>query len=417
MIKYWIKLAALAGLALCIGNCSKQNPISTMSGDSHSIAEAGNMAPSEFETIANLKAGNGQLFFITKASNGQVYYKLGSAGNWPSGWTNTGYFASSNIVTLNCGTNSWVIFRATNNNLITLSNLNNSGSLSYIDYFSKHPTYVSWTTNGQLAAAPFTHPKGIVPMIFGRQSNNTLYCSLPPGLVSAPKQLSTTAVGNNIAANTLTSPYGTTGLIEAFTTDNSGNLLALTQTSFYSSSNPYGGWQSSYTNLGNLAGSAIYNNVAIGKDAAGYLEAFTISANDGFIYHLYQTSSTAWTPWSQINNPTKIGFNKVSVGTNADGRLELFFIAFDYTYYDDWCMFHQWQSAPNSPWSLPTILTGTNGLGIMMIEGQPWCEGSSGGATPEEYVFTTKTMYPTDSVSYINQLPTMNGWNSWATFY
>lgn len=416
MIKHWVKLAALAGIALCIGNCSKESPISVQSGGSHSIGEAGNMAPSEFEAITNLKTG--QLFFITKASNGQVYYKTGLSGSW-SGYTNTGYYASSNIVALNCGNVTWVIFRATNNYLITLNNSASASKLAYVDYFSKHPTYVTWATNSQLAAAPFSHPKGIVPMIFGRMSNNTLYCSLPPGLVSSPKQLSTSKIGSNIGANTLTAPYGGTGLIDVFAVDTIpglNNLLSITQTSFYSSSSPYGGWQNYYTSHGNID-YGVFNPFTVGKDKAGYLEVFCISINDGYIHHIYQLSSSAWSAWAPVDYPTSAGFNKVALGTNADGRLELFFVAFN-AYYDDWALSHQWQLAPNSAWSAPALLTDSTGVGgILMLQGQPWCVGSSGGSNPEEYVFTTKTMYPTDSVSYINQYPLMNGWYSWKTFY
>ena len=431
MLKQCFKLAAFAGIALFAGNCSQQNPISMKSGGSHSVGEVGQMAPIELETVADLSAGSGQVFLIMKAGNGQVYYKCAAYPNFGStGWTNTGYYANSNIVALNCGSYSWVIFEGgqspsmvSDSNIITLNNFNGTTTLSYVDYFTglNGNVYVKWPTYSQLAAAPIPSSffSGFIPMIFGRGSNNTLYANFPPGVTSSPLQLSTTTVGYNIAAATLSSPYGTNGLIQVFavTPNSNYNLLTIAQTA--QNSNNYGTWQSSYTNLGgDIQGNG---NIVVGKDKAGYLEVFACNGGD-YICHNWQTGASTWSGWTQMSPACGTnGF--MSLGTNADGRLELFFASAPGWFGgggQSWIA-HQWQQAPNSAWDSAYVLTGANGSGLLLnYVSPPLCvttNATTANGNQDEYVFTIQNENANDSLWYTSQIAPNGTWNSWSKFY
>ena len=86
------------------------------------------------------------------------------------------------------------------------------------------------------------------------------------------------------------------------------------------------------------------------------LEAFLISM-DNTIWHNWQTtpgggtSRKEWSGWSMLGVPENKGIS-LAVGTNADGRLEVFLIGTAYNIY------HNWQTTPGGPWSGWSMLGG-----------------------------------------------------------
>jgi hypothetical protein len=70
-----------------------------------------------------------------------------------------------------------------------------------------------------------------------------------------------------------------------------------------------------------------------------------VKGTDNAVYHKWQTSpNNGWiADWYSLGG--EITLNP-AIGSNADGRLELFVIA-----NRDHALWHKWQTAPNNGWS------------------------------------------------------------------
>src|SRR5947209_1817840 len=110
------------------------------------------------------------------------------------------------------------------------------------------------------------------------------------------------------------------GLFEVFTFDSQGGLWNIWQTS------SKGGW-SQWASLDNPFGtrheSAVMFKVA--RNADDHLELFTIG-NDGALWHSWQLEPGGeWSLWASLVHPPNVQLvGKPILGTNADGRLEIF---------------------------------------------------------------------------------------------
>lgn len=95
-----------------------------------------------------------------------------------------------------------------------------------------------------------------------------------------------------------------------------------------------------------LPGTTLIPGVSVGNDADGRMEAFAVGTN-GEMWHVWQTCTTCG--WSNLYSMGSIGGgfnNKVpKVALNSDGRLEIFAIA------NDCQMYHAFQGAPNGGFS------------------------------------------------------------------
>ncbi len=107
---------------------------------------------------------------------------------------------------------------------------------------------------------------------------------------------------------------------------------------------PNAGW-GSWSSIGKPADTLSFPN--LGTNADGRLELFAVGAGQG-VWHTWQSApnSGSWSSWSNLGWPSasaRVG--DVAVGANADGRLELF--GSDQSG-DVW---HIWQNTPNGGWS------------------------------------------------------------------
>lgn len=450
MLKQCFKLAAFAGIALIAG-CSQQNPVSVKSGGDGSPVglstslPSGAQVPAELETITN--PINGYIFIIMKGTDGQVFYKSKKAtggGSW-SAWQNTGYYAYSNIATVACPGNAtynapggaWVIFQGGTTSgplqpkgsalMITLLNTGSNGSLSsYI--FSEMNSFFGAlypVRPGSLCA--IQDADGFPTVFYIQDYDSTVVCWI--GESPMVTGLQNNVWGSTCVVDTLSPPYGTSGYMEVFWLGPNDNLMTITQsgTSFFPGS-PGGGrgdiiafnWNTAQT-----IGTSNYGYpLKVAKNKDGHLEVFSTNTS-GFILHNWQQNATTWSGWSQLVPQIQITTLCPSVGTNADGRLELFFE--EYTGSDYGIMAHQWQTAPSTgPWSTPMPLSPTGSSNppqyfpyelVMLGTFMPQCVGTiDSNGTFEEGVFSISNWLPTDSIYYIHQTPNDAGWTNWTMF-
>lgn len=70
------------------------------------------------------------------------------------------------------------------------------------------------------------------------------------------------------------------------------------------------------------------------------------TGNDGNAWSVWVTESGSWSGWSNYPHPNNSFFNNIlTVGSNQDGRLELFAAS------SDGLMYHSWQESINGKWS------------------------------------------------------------------
>jgi hypothetical protein len=90
----------------------------------------------------------------------------------------------------------------------------------------------------------------------------------------------------------------------------------------------------------------------IGVNADGRLEAFGLNTDSGSAVQTFQTSPAGpWHEWISRGKPAGRVISQMVVGSNADGRLELFVSTNDGINEDDHDVWHVWQTAPNNGWS------------------------------------------------------------------
>ena len=121
---------------------------------------------------------------------------------------------------------------------------------------------------------------------------------------------------------------------------------------------PGTGWDA-WEDLGMPTGAPL-TGVSVGRNADGRLEVFSVSdVHD--VWHRWETTpGGAWGGWANLGTPTvALGLDRPVVGTNADGRLELFTVGRDVAQNEAW---HIWQDpAMPTGWSAWESLGGSPG--------------------------------------------------------
>jgi hypothetical protein len=134
-------------------------------------------------------------------------------------------------------------------------------------------------------------------------------------------------------AEKLVAARNTDGTIETFWLASGGAIQHVRQTA--------SGWTTSAA-LGGLA-----KKLAIGSNADGRLELFYVGTND-MLFHRVQLPTGGWSGELAFG----VAATELAVGRNADGRLEVVFTA------PDGSLQHAWQTAANGNWSAQAALGG-----------------------------------------------------------
>lgn len=133
------------------------------------------------------------------------------------------------------------------------------------------------------------------------------------------------------------------GRLELFYRDGGGVIRHIWQ-------NTAGGtWNSGGELQGVGGGTEIGGDLAVERNASGYLELFFVDGN-GVLRHMYQQAG-GWTPSSFVIDGS-LQASKVAAVTNIDGRLEVF-----YTAPGD-VISHIWQDEPGGAWNAGGALVG-----------------------------------------------------------
>ncbi len=110
---------------------------------------------------------------------------------------------------------------------------------------------------------------------------------------------------------------------------------------------PNDGW-SEWKTLGTPArDTSLTDQFTVGRNKDGRQEVFAVG-NEGSVWQVWQTAPNGgWSDWEELGEPL-VGIrrsDRITVGSNEDGRQELFVIG------RDDALFHIWQVAPNAGWS------------------------------------------------------------------
>src|SRR5258708_17384399 len=86
--------------------------------------------------------------------------------------------------------------------------------------------------------------------------------------------------------------------------------------------------------------------IAAAPNADGHLETFAFGYSNT-MWHAWQTSpGGGWSSWSSLGNPAQGSqLTKPVLTQNEDGRLEMF------TSFQEFAVWHRWQTAANNGWS------------------------------------------------------------------
>jgi len=112
---------------------------------------------------------------------------------------------------------------------------------------------------------------------------------------------------------------------------------------------------------------SVIKQISVGKNADGRIEVFGL-AEGGAVYHIWQTTPNGgWGQWSSLAGHS---IKQTVSGRNADGRLELFALG------GDGAVYHIWQTTPNGGWgqwstlaghSMQQIASGSNADGCLEL--------------------------------------------------
>jgi hypothetical protein len=110
---------------------------------------------------------------------------------------------------------------------------------------------------------------------------------------------------------------------------------------------PLNSWDS-WKSMGKLpiTGDYGFERIVVGQNQDGRLEVFGIGS-DGGLWNNYQTmpNSSSWSGWADMGKPSGLLLGTAAVGRNQDGRLEVAAIA------SDGALWHRYQPVPNKgPW-------------------------------------------------------------------
>lgn len=142
----------------------------------------------------------------------------------------------------------------------------------------------------------------------------------------------------------------------------------------------------------------------VGRNADGRLEVFFIS-QDGTLWHIWQTSpGGTWSTWASLNKSPNISFSSgTTVGENADGRLEVFNIG------SDGALWHIWQTTAGGDWYNSWFSSGqpSASVGIFL---------PTGVIQNEDGRLEVFALGRDDALWHIWQTLPNGKWSTWASF-
>jgi acylphosphatase len=115
-----------------------------------------------------------------------------------------------------------------------------------------------------------------------------------------------------------------------------------------------------WTSLDSPTGWNAQTNHAVGKNANGFLEIFTVASNNALWHRKQTTLGVDWGNWASLGQPLPGLNGYTAVAANKDGRLEVFCTGID------GALWHVWQVAPNGTWSTWASLGNPTGVDLVL---------------------------------------------------
>jgi hypothetical protein len=112
---------------------------------------------------------------------------------------------------------------------------------------------------------------------------------------------------------------------------------------------PGGDWSNWHSHGGSFLGDPV-----VAQNTAGRLELFIVG-EDGLVQKWQTAPNKGWSDWHFAGRASTLPFNpSLSIARNADGRLEVFALAWDGR--GRVGVYHLWQLQPSRGWSTVTLL-------------------------------------------------------------
>jgi hypothetical protein len=164
---------------------------------------------------------------------------------------------------------------------------------------------------------------------------------------------------------------------------------------------PGGSWGSWFSSGGPQHANPSISRSTVQKNADGRLEVFLMidEADEPFgtnqfatIWHIWQTAPNGpWSSWASLGSPTQGNRSAPSVRKNQDGRLEAFWIG------SDGALWHIWQTRPGGTWGTWNSLgTPTNSI---QAQGDPCVAENADGRLEAFVVASDWTLWHTWQVT------------------
>ncbi len=162
---------------------------------------------------------------------------------------------------------------------------------------------------------------------------------------------------------------------------------------------PGGHWSGWFAHGGNLLGDPV-----VAQNTEGRLELFAV-VEDGLAQKWQTAPNDGWSDWHFAGRPLTLPFSPyLAIGGNADGRLEVFGLAWDG--HGQIGIYHLWQLQPSRGWSLVTLLdvlpVSTQGPVFPVV-------GPSADGRLELFVIAEGTVYH----KWQMVANTVDGWSGW----
>jgi hypothetical protein len=348
MLKSISKIILIASIALTIGGCLQQNPISSIETITKKESPIAATTPQGEIAVASTYDQNITLqrrHIFCKGVNNKLYERTkDNGGSWSLYWTQIGGSSSitGNIASLSeggwMGQYQYIFSKNTNNNLVWIS------KASLNDPWSTWQTVgpTSFKINSDIAVSWNSYD--LTLCVFARSStDNNLYVLKQNANETWPTQwvkMASGTIGTRIAVAACQFQNGDYNIyLQLFVKNSSNQILTLWQ-----QAQPWS-WTPVYINLGGK----VDGNIASGKNLNGRCEIFGINNSTQTLSHKYQLVpgvGNNWSAWEVLGGSCQ---GSVATGSNSDGRLEVF------TYGINNYMQHIYQMAPNSGWS--TLMT------------------------------------------------------------
>jgi hypothetical protein len=167
---------------------------------------------------------------------------------------------------------------------------------------------------------------------------------------------------------------------------------------------PSSGW----SNLESLGGNT-FSNLQVARNADGRMDVFGVATLlDGAVWHIQQVApNSGWSAWESLGNPG-YAFSSIIPGRNADGRLEIFTWVLGNHH-----LAHKWQVQPNAGWvsSWNDLSPDSTGRVIEMVSNP--VVGSNADGRLEVFVYGFPSASTHDSIWHRRQLVPNGAWANW----